>query len=315
MIKKLISSEKFKGYLFRIIAISIFWITPIINKYYLPEVWWTEVASISFFFAFLFILPFFIFKLKKWILPKISSLGKYFWISIVSSWFLTLAFLSSQKFTSASTSILFLNLAPMFALLFFSLFLRSKFSYLNKISTLRQIFLTFVLWTIWVMTLSFWKYSDISIFSNKILWDSFAFFALLMDVLSTVSIIIYTKNKKAVSWLDFVIYKVLTLFILFFPLIIYNLVDFNYSIKEILIMVFIWIFDFILAYLLSYEAYKRIDWLTNYLFFNLASIITLSLEVYFFNLPISYSLIFWWIFIISSSIFAEIISSKNEKND
>jgi len=310
MFKKF-TTPKIEWYFFRIIAITIFWITPILNKYYLPDVWWLEVASVSMFFAFIFILPVFLFKFFKWTLSKISKTWPLFWTVIAADWILFLLYLISNKLTSASTAILFLNLAPLVALLFFSLFLRSKFAYLNKLISFKQIFFSFILWTVWVMMISLEAFPNAEIFSNKPIWDLLAVIWLLLDTIATVSLIIYAKKKNSMSWLDFIIYKIFTLFIAFSPLIIYNFYNFSYSLKELFVMASIWFFDVIIAYLLSYEAYKRIDWLVNYLFFNLAAVITFSIESLFFGLPLSYTFIVWWIFILETlSVIIQLTSKK-----
>ncbi len=313
--------EKIFGYAVRIIAILIFGATPILSKYYLSEFSGIQITSVSFFLAVICTLPLFLYRKKHLSLKNYEQQKKYnkfFWIAVLSDMTLVILYFFSINLTSASTAITFLNFSPLLAIIIGILFWKQKESqYMNNKSDLLKILIMFVLGTIGVLLLVLNKEENISEseYAFKLFGDLLAFIAMIFDVIATLALISYTKSKNIFKGIDYIIHKIFIIGLLLSPFAIHTIFTHSISALELGIFLFIAIFNFILAYLLSYEAYKRLDGLINFLFFNLSVAVTITLEVFVFDLSISYLFGLGVFLIIFSSLFSEFINTKCEKKE
>lgn len=108
--------QKILGYTYRLTAVTIFAIVPVIAKMYLQGVDSMAVSALSFFSAFLFILPFILYRnirakvsMKEFLEKNKKGYSKSFVISLVFSAINIFFFFLSLKYTTAVNLRLFSN--------------------------------------------------------------------------------------------------------------------------------------------------------------------------------------------------------------
>jgi len=306
------TKQRIYGYLFRFSAIFFFGVTPILIKYFLVDINGVAIVSISFWVAFLALFPLIVYKIFKGSWGAKENYSKFFWITVLADGVILIFYFFSMHLTAASNSILFLNFAPVIALVFALFFWKSSLPYFRDKNTTKKIILAFLFGTAGTSLLVFGRGGGGS--EYKILGDFFAFLGMIFDVVATIALIFYAKSKHAFSGIDYIIRKVVIISFLLSPVALYTLTHHSFSSQEILILFLLGIFNIIFAYWFSYEAYKRLDGFINYLLFNLASVVTIYIEVFYFNLPLTYSFAIGATLIIFSSVVAEYINAKSEKS-
>jgi drug/metabolite transporter (DMT)-like permease len=306
------TKEKIVGYFFRIAAITIFGFTPIVIRYFLEGINGLHVMSLGFLVGACSLLPFgiyrFFFTQKK---PDSRYYSFPFWVSIIAGALLILLYYSSVSFTSASRAILFLNFAPVIAIMGALLFFKSGSLYLQNKQTSRIMVLIFFLGTFGTTFLVFSKHNFS--YEKQIFGDSLALLAMIFDAISAMALVLYTKGKHIFSGFDYIFRKVVFTTLFFLPFSLYSLFLYSFSTEQILGILFLGIGDIVLGWYFSYEAYKRMDGFINYLLFNMSAIITFSLEVIFFDLAVTWLFLLGGTFILFSSIAAEYVNTKCEK--
>lgn len=312
--------QKITGYMLRLSAILLWGAGPIILKYNLASFNPFFVYGFSMYVALLFWIPVYLFRLlrhrlngKKKTCRPVKGYNRFFFMAIVFDALEVLLITISVHFTIASNTTLLLNFSPVIALLFFLVFARNRIAYLKGKNDTLNILIVFIAGCVGSSMLVFNQLPNET--GNKMLGDLIAFGAVLCDVAATVSLIHYARQNEAFSGIDYIIRKIAIIALLFFPIVLTGLPQImqGLSISQIASFVYMGVFDFALAYMLAFEAFKRIDGLIAYLLFNLRPIITILLEVVVFALPLSINFSVGAVLIMGASIAAEIINSKAQK--
>lgn len=310
--------EKILGYIFRIGAGICFGSAPILAKYLAPEnTNGMFVTSLSITFAALLLLPFFLFDVYKNGLGNKKSYNGLFWVVTVSAGLFFLAYFSSVQFTTASNPVFILNLAPLIGFIFAIFFLPEKAKYLQNTKDTFWMFLFFIMGAMGTFFLIINKGNTFTgDFSEKIIGDFLAIGAMIFDVVYTLALIYYAKSQNALSGIRFIMWQTVILAIMLFPITLYYFLHFPIPelshLSGIFLLGFLY---FIVGYFLAYESFKRLDGMINYLLMNFFPLITVSLEIFFFDLPLTTYLILGAAFIIISSISAEVLNTKCEKKE
>lgn len=310
-----IRKEKLIGYILRISGLLIWGIDPLIAKYSLSRFSGFFVSAFSAYIAALFLLPFVMMKFirhRKVEKKTASSYHPYFFLAVIFSGFTSIFHFFSLNYTLASNAVLFLNFAPVIALLFTLLFLRHKVPYLRDRSETTKIVTIFLIGCVGSSLLVINNTGNTAYqFHDQKLWGDFlAFLSLIFDIVATIALIHYAKMKQAFSGMDFIIRKIYILVILFSPIVIPRLPGLELTLPELFSFLFLGIGTYTIAYYLAYEAYRRLDGLINYLMFNITPMITITLEILIFQLPLSINLVIGSILIIGASTLAEVINTK-----
>lgn len=310
------------GYLLRISAIILWGAGPIILKYNLASFNPFFVYGFSMYMALLLLVPVsiirFFNKRKKGgpaNQPGMHSYNRFFVMAIIFDALEVLLITISVHFTIASNTTLLLNFSPVIALLFFLLFARHGVVYLKRKNDTLNILIIFIIGCLGSSLLVFNQFPSPS--GNKMLGDLIAFGAVLCDVTATVSLIHYARQKEAFSGIDYITRKVFIIALLFSPIVLPELpkVIHSLTVSEWASFIYMGVCDFGLAYMLAFEALKRIDGLVSYLLFNLRPIITIIFEVVLFALPLSIDFMIGAVLILGASIGAEVINTKAEKDN
>lgn len=302
--------KKLSGYLFRILWALSLGAAPLIVKYKLMNFDPILSTWIRFFIwviiSFLILLIFWFFSKEK--ISFKTPINLFFWLAVAGEWFHTYFYHFSLQYTTATNFRLIFNFWPVLALIFAMFFWRKTIPFLRKKENIRNILILFIVWIIWTMTLSFWKISSIK---SQLFWDLLAFISMVLDVVLTLSVIHYMKIVKNYKNITFIFNMYLAMAISFLPVLFF--VDFStLTIQNLIYSSLVW-FLILLWLIFTYEAFKRIDGLLVYLMINFATLFTFILELFLFDLSITYNLIIWAILIISSSVLSEIINNNCEK--
>jgi drug/metabolite transporter (DMT)-like permease len=308
--------QKIMGYVFRIGAILLFGSTPVVAKYFLSDIPnGLAITSVSALGALAFLSPVLVYKIgtRQW--GKVESYSKYFWIILLFETLFFISYFFSVHFTSASNASLLLTLGPVIAIIFAFLFFREKIVYFQTKNNARAIISIFILGALGASFLVLNKEVNIveGSLGNKIFGDFLAILAVLFDVIATIFLILYAKSKNAFSGLDYILRKITLFALILSPIAIYTLLNYSFSGREIIGILFIGIGYFVLGFGFAYEAFRRLDGFINYLLMNVGQLFTVVLEVWFFDLPLTFLFILGAIFILVSSIAAEYINTKCEK--
>ncbi len=308
--------EKIIGYLLRFSAIVVWGLDPLLLKYSpLSEIPLDIRMGLLFFGGVLFMLSVILVFKRNVIksLYKIPINGAFKLLIIAK---LLFAFLSvvSLQYTSGTSFILLNNFAPIFSLLIAFIFWRSSVVYLNDKKNVAKMFVIFLLGSIGT-SLIFYK----DIVSGGVLsfWGNiFAILTMLSDVLFMTVVIKYAPSLKDNQSYFVNFYLYLASFLCFLPFLLFNILDvLQLSIEKIF-----WALGvgalWGLGTLLNYEAFRRMDGFIGFLMFNLAILITISVESFFLKeIEITPFLLFGSALVITASILAEMINTKCEKEN
>lgn len=313
--------EKYYGYFLRIAAVIIFGANPIVVRYYLSDLDGLFVSAFSFFLAALFLLVLIgvklLFSQKKSSKKEIISSSPYspsFFLAVIFDGLMVMVYFLSVRYTVASNAALFLNFAPVVALIISLLFLRTKSSFFHNKKSTTNIILLFLIGCLGSSLLIINKVPENIIApSEKIIGDIIGIFIVIFDVIGTMATIHYAKQKYSFSGIDFIFRKVLILAILFSPFVLMEITDLTLSVSQLAAFVYTGIVYALIGYWCAYEAFKRVDGLIGYLLVNLAPVVTISLEIFVFDLPLSFLFIIGAFLILAASIGAEYVNNKQEK--
>lgn len=311
--------QKLIGYLLRLIAVIIWGIDPLVAKYALERFDGYFICALSLSISAISFFPIILWKIfnnkkQESDNPKGSPYHPLFFIIIVFGGLTSFFHFISLNYTIAINTVLFLTFAPVVGLVITLIFLRSQVAYLQRLSDKLKLILVFLMGCFGASLLITSGSKEVfSQAKNKILGDFIAFLAMTSDVIATLALIRYRKLSQAFSGSDFMIRRQIILSIISLPIILPSILSISFTNKELAAFLFIGLGTHTAAYYLSYEAYKRLDGLINYLFFNITPIITITLESLLFNLPLSRNLILGTTFTIGSSILAEVVNSQAQK--
>ena len=312
--------DKILGYFFRVSAIVIWGVSPLIVKYSLSEVSPLLVTGFSIYIGLLFVVPFFLLlqylgKVKKVTKKEISTgYTRYFWTAVLFDGLTIFLFFFSVQYTLASNAILVLNFAPVVGLMAGIFFFRNTVAYLQTKGQRLRVIIIFIIGCLGTSFLVLNQpETNVVDPQNKLFGDFLSVLALICDVIATIAIILYAKSKEAFSGLHFIVRKVCFLAILFSPIVLPQIFSLSLTSQEWMSFLFLGVFNIVLSYYFAYEAYKRMEGLIAYLMFNLTAVITVFIEVFVFGLALNILFIFGAVLIISSTIFAEIINTKAER--
>ncbi len=310
---KQIQKDKIIGYSARLVAVILFGVTPVVVKYFFSsEKASIVITSLSFLVAAIILAPFIIYHLKNRSWDTKSGLNKTFlFIVITHAFFFTFYFLSVQ-FINASSASFFLNLAPMLGLIFAMLFWRKSIDYLKNKNDLIKISIAFMIGLVGATFLIF-NGQGIRGTSYLYIGEFLATLTLLADVAMTIGIIQYVKLKNSFSGLAFISHLMVALAILFLPISIYGLINYEFSINEIIGIFIIGGGNHVIALWLAYIAFQKTDGLINYLMLNLAPLAALFVEVVFFGYSLTYAIIIGGFLIIVSTSLAEYVNTQSQK--
>lgn len=305
--------EKILGYILRIIALLIWGTDPIIAKYFLKDYNGLFVASFSIYVGAIFLFPIavILFWKRRKDPNRLQPRGynRYFFAMVLFGGLVSIFHFLSVNYTIASNAVLFLNFAPVIALVFSLLWYREKFHYLLKASKAIKVLLVFLIGGIGSSLLIINTPTQPNVdYSHKLLGDFLAFVAVILDIFSTMAQIHYTKQKEAFSGLDYTIRRVFLLMVLYAPYVLPKLFTLELSKKEWLGFIFIGCFTTVLAYYFSFEAYKRLDGLVVYFLFIITPLFTIALETILFGLKPSLQFFVGGLLILSAAISVEFIT-------
>ncbi len=306
--------NKLIGYTLRITAIFIWATAPLVVKYFLIDnLTVLEIVALNRDVALLCLLPpiLFLMIFKKQFSAK-AGYTSAFWLFILFDSLFLITYFWSVELTYATNAVLFLGFSPVVAIIAAILFWRKEVVYLQEKSTIIKIVSLFFIGCVGASLIVFTK-EGVAHYQIKLLGDSLAFLAMLFDVVATIAIIRYTKSKNAFSGLYFVFQKSLIIALVLSPITFKSLINHSFSTTEIFALLYLGIFSATIASFLAYEAFKRLDGFINYLLLTLMPIITLVLEVIFFNLSFNLIFLMGMILIIFSIISVEYINTRCEK--
>ncbi|MBI4854369.1 MAG: DMT family transporter [Acidobacteria bacterium] len=306
-------NQKLIGYLLRLMAVIIWGIDPLVAKYALARFDGYFICALSLFISGLSFLPIVFWKILKNTKSDNQKISYHplFFIIILFGGLTSFFHFISLNYTIAINTVLFLTFAPVVGLFITLVFLGSQVAYLQRFSDKIKIIAVFLIGCIGASLLITNNSKGVFLQAkNKLLGDFIAFLAMLSDVIATLALIRYRKLSQAFSGSDFMIRRQFILSLVSLPIILPSLLSLSLTSKELAAFLFIGLGTHTAAYYLSYEAYKRLDGLINYLFFNITPVITITLESFLFDLPLSVNLILGTTFTIASSIIAEIVNSQ-----
>ncbi|MDO8648712.1 MAG: HD domain-containing protein [Candidatus Peregrinibacteria bacterium] len=308
--------QKILGYGARFLAVIIWGLEPLFIKYTLVNT--IDPSTRVFLKAAGGLVPslligFFIFPLlqrrkAEWKLPY----NKLFAILIIGEILFTYLINSSLIYTSSTNVILLNNFAPVIALIIAAILWRDSIPYLKKNKYVAAIFLTFVLGSLG-STLLF--YNDIKFATQGHVYGDFlGTLTMLVDVFLVIAMIRYVKSlpsNKSVE-LNFNIF--LFSLIVTAPIALLGAGSvWHLSGPQILFGIGAGILSGC-GRILNFEAFRRIDGFLAFLMFNISIFLTFTVETFLLNRIVpTIILLIGGLLIISSSVVAEYINSKSEK--
>lgn len=303
--------SKWFGYFLRGLAIIIYGTEVIVGKYFTDGLSGFELVTMAFSLAFILSFPFFIYSLWKDMPGIKAAYNKILVTLILSRMVLSLLIFSSLELTTATNTILFLNLAPVVAIIVSLLFFQNRFVYLRNPRFAFPIIGLFGLGTVGTFCLV--VSNGLLLGQSSLMGDLLALAALVLDVIMTMAMIFYARYKSHLSGVILCVHMLFWIGLAALPFGIISFQNLELTPANYFAIGFIALFSYFIAYWLSFEAYRRVDGLISYLLFNVAPLITIVLEVVFFNLGVGWLLLLGAAFIILSSVGAELVNSMAEK--
>jgi len=310
--------EKIIGYTIRFFAVIMWGIQPIYLKY-------TAVNRVPldyrvFFIAlggvltsFVILLLFLLFKQKSYWKPKLHF-NTLFAIVVMTELLFIYFFNKSLIYTSSTNLIILNNFAPLLALLVALILWRKEIPYFKDKSHILAILLIFFIGAIGSSLLF---YNDIVYgVEGSIKGDIFALILMSIDVVLVVAQIRYVKYLQENQSVFLNLYVYLFILIVMLPIILLNLsVFYSLTTEQIIFTIGAGVISGV-GQILNYEAFRRMDGFIAFLMFNIAILLTFTIEAYWLKeIIITPFLIIGGVLIIGASIFAEVINSKCEKEE
>lgn len=309
--------QKIWGYIIRLGAVFIWGMRPILFKYTpISEVDVHTRTLLNFLGGFI-TCTIAILVLKYWGSKKNWNprmpINRYFIFIVITLIFLIYFAHASLMKTSGTNFILLNNFAPIFALLIAAVFWKDKILYLQKKSNEILIFIIFFIGGIGS---SFLFFNDIKQgIPGSFYGNMFAIGYMLLDVFFTIAMIQYAKQLKDYQsyFLNFYTY-IIGMIIVSIPIFLFfsdNL--FSYQPKHYFSIIGTGMFLGV-GMILSYEAFRRMDGYIAFLMFNISIFITFVTEAFILHqIKPTVLLVIGGILIIGSSVLAEFINTKCEK--
>lgn len=306
--------QKKIGYLIRFGAVVIWGINPIIFKYSPASDVSVFVRVFLFFGGGILLSLFSLFFLKKSILFKSYKVpfNAYLVSMSIGLAMLTFVMMESLQYTSGTTFILLNNFAPMFAILVALILWKNEIPYLRNRSNILKIIILFFIGGIGSSLLF---YNDLTNGKDESLLGNIGgLIYMILDVGLIISQIKYSKLIKDGQSYFVNLYVFGLGFLLLFPVLFLSYQQiFTLSLNELFWLLSVGVLWGIGA-LLNYEAFRRMDGFIAFLMFNISILITFSIEAYILNeIPATWMLFLGGTLITGSSIFAEKINTKCEK--
>ncbi|MCK5538794.1 MAG: DMT family transporter [Bacteroidales bacterium] len=306
--------EKFLGYIIRLFAVIIWGIQPIYIKY-------TAINTVSMDYRIFFIavggllislisLLFFWKQKSHWNFKL--KLNTLFFMIVITQLLFIYFFNISLRYTSSTNLIIFNNFAPLLALLVALVLWRKEIPYFKDRSHILAIIFVFFMG---VMGSSLLFYNDIIYGQNgSIKGDILALLVMSIDVVLVISQIRYVKYLHDHQSIFLTLYIYLFIFMIMIPIVLMN-VSLFYTLthEQIYYAIGAGVLSGI-GQILNYEAFRRMDGFIAFLMFNIAILITFVIEAYWLKeIQVTLFLVVGGCFIISASIFAEVINTQCEK--
>lgn len=311
-------NDKISGYSFRIFAILLWGIAPIVIRYtsaqelhpLLRVCLWTFFAS---FLGFLVIFFQRIFFETKWHYGV--PYNRYFWLYVLSQIILSYSFNAALIYTSATTLNLFLNFTTIIGLMFLYITRKEVYSYFqgNRVFPMLGIFLVGIIGSI------FLGYNELyHPLRLSVLGVVYCIIAIVGDVLLMDSNMRYTEVCQEQNGIVFTTNALFWVFII--SSISFTVTQYIWKIQttkpsyeQVGVMGLVGLIPFG-GYFLTYEAFRRIDGILVYLMINLTAMITFFIEVLFFKEPLTTPLVIGSVLVISASVMAELYKSYCENH-
>ncbi|MCK5697969.1 MAG: DMT family transporter [Gammaproteobacteria bacterium] len=306
--------EKFLGYIIRLFAVIIWGIQPIYIKY-------TAINTVSMDYRIFFIavggllislisLLFFWKQKSHWNFKL--KLNTLFFMIVITQLLFIYFFNISLRYTSSTNLIIFNNFAPLLALLVALVLWRKEIPYFKDRSHILAIIFVFFMG---VMGSSLLFYNDIIYGQNgSIKGNILALLVMSIDVVLVISQIRYVKYLHDHQSIFLTLYIYLFIFMIMIPIVLIN-VSLFYTLthEQIYYAIGAGVLSGI-GQILNYEAFRRMDGFIAFLMFNIAILITFVIEAYWLKeIQVTLFLVVGGCFIISASIFAEVINTQCEK--
>ncbi len=306
--------EKFLGYIIRLFAVIIWGIQPIYIKY-------TAINTVSMDYRIFFIavggllislisLLFFWKQKSHWNFKL--KLNTLFFMIVITQLLFIYFFNISLRYTSSTNLIIFNNFAPLLALLVALVLWRKEIPYFKDRSHILAIIFVFFMG---VMGSSLLFYNDIIYGQNgSIKGNILALLVMSIDVVLVISQIRYVKYLHDHQSIFLTLYIYLFIFMIMIPIVLMN-VSLFYTLthEQIYYAIGAGVLSGI-GQILNYEAFRRMDGFIAFLMFNIAILITFVIEAYWLKeIQVTLFLVVGGCFIISASIFAEVINTQCEK--
>jgi len=192
-----------------------------------------------------------------------------------------------------------------------------KYTAVNRVPLDYRVFFTALggVLTTFVILLLF--YNDIVYgVEGSIKGDIFALILMSIDVVLVVAQIRYVKYLQENQSVFLNLYVYLFILIVMLPIILLNLsVFYSLTTEQIIFTIGAGVISGV-GQILNYEAFRRMDGFIAFLMFNIAILLTFTIEAYWLKeIIITPFLIIGGVLIIGASIFAEVINSKCEKEE
>jgi len=320
MIKKILSSDKVKGYFLAFITLFFWSIDTVAIRYLTFDIGISAnfIAFSRLFLWWMFLLSIWILFLKKDLIKLVKKenilKNKLF---LFSAFFLFLNFFFFHiwlKYTLASDSVILETFSPVFAMLIVLLIFPERVW--EKFSVIKKIFFAILIWSIWSSMVIYnspvipWVEYTEKFFGDilQVLWMIFfAFFMVYNSELRKTT----TSSWILITWLLLTISS-----ILMFPFAISwidSIVLLNQETILLILLISVW--STWIAYFTWFLASKYLNIITLVILFNIISITTIIIESIFYqNVDIvSWKLTLWLMFILVASIYIEVLNNKNHK--
>lgn len=314
--------EKHIGYALRLGAVLIWGLEPVLIRYtpmqqlspLLRVNIWAFVGCICGYFA--------IWLKNRCSKPEsrlayTTSYNRFFWLIVFANVSYNYFLHASLLFTSATNVNLVLGYAPIFSLLLGFMIWRKRIAYFRSPVAMQQMVLVFALSTVGGSLLFF---NDMQRAGGGIIGDMLALLIAFSDVAFMMANIYYVKYSKSCSnTLALTTQHLFWIGIVTTVLIQFNAHVLGNSLTYASLTPAQWYASIALGmitmvgFVLTFEAFKRIDGLLAFLMLNLAPVIAFIPEFLFFNVRITSFFLIGAFLIVVSSIAAELVNSRAEK--
>lgn len=318
------TKQKVIGYMLRFFAVCIWGLFPVFVRYsplqtlsplMRVNIWAISGALCG--YAAIAIIN--LLQRKREKLSYTTPINRYFWIIVISNISYNYFLHKSLQFTAATNVNLVMSYAPIFSLLIAFVIWRKHIPYFHSAKSVQQMLAVFALSAVGG---TFLVYNDLLQSPNSVLGDFFALLIAVSDVAFIMTNIYYIKYSKtasntlALSAQHLFYIAIVTFFMIRFANlgitepILYSDLTTSQWLHNITVGVLA-----MAGFVLTFEAFKRIDGLIAFLLFNLTPVIAFIPEYLFYDFRASPMFLLGALCIIVSSVLAETINSKSEREE